>query len=253
MRTNRVYGGKLTFHRNGSGYVPVPGDVPGTRRQLPARRRRQQGDEEGHRDRGAERHASGHHFYPLKGKKALVPSAPPRRRIYSQQEEQEHELVNRLTPEGPPVKSGGPSAYVGVCIVRPKTCINEWSAPWQLPPGMANHCSQRRHRRRRRQPLLEKNRSFATLAPSSTTSVCPWKDGLVLLRRGRWRRQHRCRLVLPGSKGCREGDQRSRRILAWRDSHQRLIAQHSPGLRLGFDDYWSLAAPASAARLSARR
>ena len=27
MRTNRVYGGKLTFHRNGSGYVPVPGDV----------------------------------------------------------------------------------------------------------------------------------------------------------------------------------------------------------------------------------
>lgn len=27
MRTNRVYDGKLTFHRNGSGYVPVPGDV----------------------------------------------------------------------------------------------------------------------------------------------------------------------------------------------------------------------------------
>ncbi len=27
MRTNRVYDKKLTFHRNGSGYVPVPGDV----------------------------------------------------------------------------------------------------------------------------------------------------------------------------------------------------------------------------------
>lgn len=27
MQTKRVYDGKLTFHRNGSGYKPVPGDV----------------------------------------------------------------------------------------------------------------------------------------------------------------------------------------------------------------------------------
>lgn len=77
MRSNRVYGGKLTWHRNGSGYVPVPGDVlvelGGSYQHVAVVNRvTKKGIET------VEQNAmpNGRHFYPLKGKKAFGAFGP---------------------------------------------------------------------------------------------------------------------------------------------------------------------------------
>ena len=77
MRTNRVYGGKLTFHRNGPGYVPVPGDVlvelGGSYQHVAVVNKV---TKKGIATVEQNAMPSGHHFYPLKGKKAFGAFGP---------------------------------------------------------------------------------------------------------------------------------------------------------------------------------
>ncbi len=71
MRSNRVYGGKLTFHRNGSGYVPVPGDVlvelGGSYQHVAVVNRV---TKKGIHTVEQNAMPNGRHYYPIKGKKA---------------------------------------------------------------------------------------------------------------------------------------------------------------------------------------
>lgn len=69
MRTNRVYDGKLTFHRNGSGYTPVPGDVlvelGGSYQHVAVVNKV---TKKGISTIEQNAMPSGHHYYPFKGK-----------------------------------------------------------------------------------------------------------------------------------------------------------------------------------------
>lgn len=69
MRANRVYGGKLTFHRNNAGYVPVPGDVVvelgGSYQHVAVVNRV---TKKGIMTVEQNAMPNGHHFYPFKGK-----------------------------------------------------------------------------------------------------------------------------------------------------------------------------------------
>lgn len=71
MRAKRVYGGKLTWHPNGSGYVPVPGDVlvelGGSYQHVAVVNKV---TKKGIQTVEQNAMPSGQHFYPLKGKKA---------------------------------------------------------------------------------------------------------------------------------------------------------------------------------------
>ncbi len=70
MRSGRVYGGKLTFHRNGSGYVPVPGDVlvelGGSYQHVAVVNRV---TKKGIHTVEQNAMPNGRHYYPIKGKK----------------------------------------------------------------------------------------------------------------------------------------------------------------------------------------
>jgi hypothetical protein len=76
MRTNRVYGGKLTFHRNGSGYVPVPDvlvELGGSYQHVAVVNKV---TKKGIQTVEQNAMPNGRHFYPLKGKKAFGAFGP---------------------------------------------------------------------------------------------------------------------------------------------------------------------------------
>ena len=77
LYAKKGWGGKLTFHRNGSGYVPVPGDVlvelGGSYQHVAVVNKV---TKKGIATVEQNAMPSGHHFYPLKGKKAFGAFGP---------------------------------------------------------------------------------------------------------------------------------------------------------------------------------